>query len=333
VSASVFAQSPEKIGYQAVVRNSTDQLVATQNIGMQISIIQDAPDEPAVYVETQMPTTNVNGLISIEIGTGTVVSGDFSTIDWGTSPVFITTEIDITGGTNYTITSTSQLVSVPYSLHAKTAKNFTGTITESQISDLQDYATQEDIDLLQAQIALLENNMTSNLAIGDYFGGGIVFYIFQNGDLGYVENETHGLICDVNDRPDAHWADFDEATTDITGAEGTAIGTGAQNTIDITNVCQGEMAYLAAEVCFYSTNTGYTDWFLPSSLELNQIYIHKSSINTGALANGGESFENTQYWSSTELTATTAESRYMDDGTNGGQDKETSAAVRAVRAF
>lgn len=333
ISVSVFAQSPERFSYQAVVRNSTDQLVTEQNIGMKISIILDFPDEPAVYVETQMPTTNINGLVSLEIGTGTVVSGDFSTIDWGTSPAFIKIETDITGGTDYTITGTSQLLSVPYALHSKTAENFTGTITESQISDLQTYPTQEEIDLLEARISNLENYITSNLAIGDYYGGGIVFYFFQVGDLGYVENETHGLICNVNDFEDAHWADIQCAENNITGADGIAIGTGNQNTIDISNACQGDGAYLAAELCYYTTNSGFSDWFLPSQDELNQISIHKNSINTGALANGGSSFEASQYWSSTEYTATQAVSQYLDSGDAGAQNKETSANVRAIRAF
>ncbi|MEA3508406.1 MAG: FISUMP domain-containing protein, partial [Synergistota bacterium] len=85
----------------------------------------------AVYVETQTPTTNVNGLVSIEIGAGTVQSGDFTTIDWANGPYFIKTETDPAGGTNYTITGTSQLLSVPYALHAKSADTVTGTITET----------------------------------------------------------------------------------------------------------------------------------------------------------------------------------------------------------
>ncbi len=81
--------------------------------------------------ETQTATTNANGLVSIEIGNGTVVSGDFATIDWGNGPYFIKTETDPTSGTAYTITGTSQLLSVPYALHAKTAETITGEIIET----------------------------------------------------------------------------------------------------------------------------------------------------------------------------------------------------------
>jgi uncharacterized protein (TIGR02145 family) len=126
--ASVFAQSPEKMSYQAVIRNSSDVLVTDTQVGMQISILQDTEDGSPVYVETQTPTTNANGLVSIEIGAGTVVSGDFSTIDWANGPYYIKTETDPAGSTDYTITGTSQLLSVPYALHAKTAEN--GITTE-----------------------------------------------------------------------------------------------------------------------------------------------------------------------------------------------------------
>ncbi len=74
----------------------------------------------AVYVETHETTTNENGLVTLAIGDGTVVSGKFDTIHWEKGPYFLKTEIDPAGGTNYTITGTSQLLSVPYALYAET---------------------------------------------------------------------------------------------------------------------------------------------------------------------------------------------------------------------
>lgn len=125
MTASVWAQSPEKMSYQAVVRDASNALVMSQSVGMQISILQGSPSGTAVYVETQTPTSNDNGLVSLEIGNGTIVSGTFSTIDWENGPYFIQTETDPTGGTNYTITGTSQLMSVPYALYAKTSGSST----------------------------------------------------------------------------------------------------------------------------------------------------------------------------------------------------------------
>ena len=120
ITATTFAQAPEKMSYQAVVRDTGDNLISNQPVGMQISILQGSASGTAVYEETQTPTTNTNGLVSLEIGSGTVVSGDFTTIDWANDTYFIKTETDPTGGTSYTITGTSQLLSVPYALHAKT---------------------------------------------------------------------------------------------------------------------------------------------------------------------------------------------------------------------
>ena len=153
MTASTFAQTPEKMSYQAVVRDSGDNLVSSQPVGMQISILQTTATGTAVYVETQTPTTNVNGLVTLEIGTGTVVSGDFTTIDWSTDSYFIKTETDPTGGSSYTITGTSQLLSVPYALHAKTAESVTSTC---------------------------------GLSIGDTYQGGIIFYLDASGCHGLI---------------------------------------------------------------------------------------------------------------------------------------------------
>jgi hypothetical protein len=119
------------MSYQAVIRNTGDALVTNTQVGMQISILQGSAGGTAVYIERLFPTTNANGLVSLEIGTGTVVSGDFTTIDWSNGTYFIKTETDPTGGTTYTITGTSQLLSVPYALHAKTAETLSGGITET----------------------------------------------------------------------------------------------------------------------------------------------------------------------------------------------------------
>ncbi|MEP6612044.1 MAG: hypothetical protein ABJA76_09175 [Mucilaginibacter sp.] len=119
--AGAFAQAPPKMSYQAVVRNSSNQVVANQTVGMQISILQGSVSGTAVYVETQAPVTSSSGLVAIVIGTGTVVSGSLATIDWANGTYFIKTETDPTGGSTYTITGTSQLLSVPYALSAGTS--------------------------------------------------------------------------------------------------------------------------------------------------------------------------------------------------------------------
>ena len=125
LTVTTTTQVPEKMSYQAVVRNTTNNLVTNQPVGMQISILQGSSTGTAVYVETQTPTSNANGLVSLEIGGGTVVSGNMATINWANGPYFIKTETDPTGGSSYTITGTSQLLSAPYALYAKTSGSST----------------------------------------------------------------------------------------------------------------------------------------------------------------------------------------------------------------
>lgn len=129
---TVFGQAPEKMSYQAVIRDNSNLLVSNQAISMKISLLQYSTSGSAVFVETHSQSTNANGLVSIEIGSGSVVSGDFSTIDWSNGPYFLKTETDLNAGTNYTIIGTSQLLSTPYALHAKTAESLSTTISETQ---------------------------------------------------------------------------------------------------------------------------------------------------------------------------------------------------------
>ena len=120
LSLSIYAQSPEKMSYQAVVRDANNTLIANQTVGMQISILQSTITGAVVYTEIHSVDTNINGLVSLEIGNGSS-SDDFSTIDWNSGPYFIKTETDPTGGSSYTITGTSQLMSVPYAMYAKSS--------------------------------------------------------------------------------------------------------------------------------------------------------------------------------------------------------------------
>lgn len=143
VFSTVFAQSPQAFKYQAVARDNTGAILVNQNVGLRISILKGDITGNTVYSEVHTTQTNSYGLINLVIGKGTVESGDFSAINWGTDDFFVKIEIDATGGTNYTELGTSQLLSVPYSLHSVTSEIYTGTITESQISDFGNYLETE----------------------------------------------------------------------------------------------------------------------------------------------------------------------------------------------
>ncbi len=121
-TGSSFAQAPQSINYQAVVRDGANNVIPTQAVGIQLIIHQGSAGGTAVYTETFSPTTNAFGLVNLAIGTGTTTD-DFTTIDWAAGPYFLETAVDITGGTSYASMGTSQLISVPYALHAETVTN------------------------------------------------------------------------------------------------------------------------------------------------------------------------------------------------------------------
>lgn len=133
----LFAQAPQKMSYQAVIRKTDGSLVFNTSVGIKISILQGSASGTSVYVETQTTTTNANGLATLAIGGGTPVTGTFAGINWASGTYFIKTETDPVGGTNYTISGISQLLSVPYALYAgssqgKTSIVLTGNITNAQ---------------------------------------------------------------------------------------------------------------------------------------------------------------------------------------------------------
>lgn len=116
ITASIFAQAPQKMSYQAVIRNNANTLITSTAVGMKISVLQGTSTGTVVYSETQTLNTNANGLVSLEIGSGTPLIGTFAGINWANGPYFIKTETDPTGGSNYTISGTNELLSVPYAL-------------------------------------------------------------------------------------------------------------------------------------------------------------------------------------------------------------------------
>lgn len=150
-----FAQSPQKMSFQAVVRNSSNVLVANSYIGVKASILQGSATGTVIYSETNNATTNTNGLLTLEIGNGTAITGSFTAINWAAGPFFIKTEMDATGGTTYDIISTQQMMSVPYALYAEKSGSSNSSNTFSYFP----------IDAQDMQIVALTNLSTTPYTI------------------------------------------------------------------------------------------------------------------------------------------------------------------------
>ena len=149
--AVAMAQAPEKFTYQAVVRNASNSMVANAPVGVRVSILQGGVNGTLVYMETQTSVTNANGLITLQIGGGNVQQGAFADIDWANGSYFLKTETDPNGGTNYSITSTQQMLSVPYALYSKEAGNgFSG--------DYNDLVNVPQIPQIPADVSAFNND-------------------------------------------------------------------------------------------------------------------------------------------------------------------------------
>jgi len=321
ISLTLFAQSPEKMSYQAVIRNSSNQLVVNSTIGMRISILQSSVSGTSVYVETQKPKTNTNGLVTIEIGGGSVVSGTFASIDWSKGPYFIKTETDPTGGINYTISGTSQLLSVPYALYAKKAGNgFSG--------NYNDLSNKPTIPTKVSQLTNDKGYLTSVSSsgfthyIGELYGGGIVVSIWKD------TTGEHGLIASLKDL--SAGAPWSNVSTNLVGSSAQNFADGRVNVSGILG--QSGHTQSAAKLCDDYSIGVYNDWYLPSIWEMSLLFNAAFFVNN--ILGSSDGFQNTNYWSSTEFRDDLAYAySFQSNFTNAPQKNNTTVRVRAVRRY
>ena len=156
-----MSQAPEKFIYQTVIRDASGNLVCNGQVGVRVSILKNSTEGVPVYCETHQLTTNAKGLLTIEIGSGKAMGGVFSTIDWSNGPYFVKTETDVTGGSNYTLIGTQQLLSMPYTKfdeNNRAGGDATGlTALANRVSQLEQYVLSPVVNTNKANIITMQS--------------------------------------------------------------------------------------------------------------------------------------------------------------------------------
>ncbi len=233
-----IAQVPAKISYQAVLRNSNDQLITNQTVGMRISVIDS--NNIVFYSERHTTTTNANGLISIEIGGGEVIWGSLDGIAWNKGPYRIKTETDPAGGYTYSIRGFTHILAVPYAF--------------------------------EANHALVADSLApGRLKIGDRYQGGIIFWLDNTGEHGLiVDSITHeskwnnGANRYIGAMANGYYGG--RRNTDLILAS------------QLKDTYGGDFAAKHCLQNGYGKREPYYDWYLPSTKELQLLYQQKNLI-------------------------------------------------------
>ena len=340
LTISMQAQEPPNaFNYSAVARDAAGEPIATTTIGIQVSILQSSTIGSAIYVENHFVNTDDFGLFNLIIGAGAAQTGTMENIAWDTDDFYLQIGLDANGGTNFLTMGTTQLLSVPYALHAATADSLIGGSSFS--GDYNDLSNQPITISSMSQNGdslLLSNGQTFVTGgsgtggggfthyIGEEFGEGVIFHLWK--DNAGVE---HGLIVDKTAFSTFQsWSNLNN----------TLIGTSAQSSWDglsNSNAIVGQAGHTssAAALCLNSTNNGQSDWYLPSIDELSLLWHSRFNVNKTLSAIGGASVlpNVVTYWSSTESSGTSAWKFVFSDGTPTTASKISTYSVRAVRAF
>ena len=338
-----FAQTPEKMSYQAIVRDASNTLLVDKLVGIQVSILQNSETGSEVYVETHSVVTNMNGLVALEIGTG-VTSYDFSSIDWTNGPYFVKVETDPNGADNYSISGVSQLMSVPFALYAKASGNgitsdqsdaiVANTAKTGITSDQADAIvantaktgiTSDQADAIVANTAKTgitsdqADAIVANTAKISLPSGG------NEGDVLKIVSGEYAWVGETTYQINTFYSELGGYVIDINsdGTHGVVVAMqdqGFGNWYDSTNKINDPANH-------DSDGAKFRDWRLPSKRELNLIYLVYLNSNPISLLN-------TTYWSSFEFNYLKAWCHAISTNAQYYSSKYGSTfEIRAVRSF
>lgn len=302
ISNVLIAQvPPNAFNYSAVARNAAGVPIANTTIGIQIGILKTSALGALQYQENHFVNTDAFGLFNLTVGAGAVQSGTMAAINWSNDNYYLKVGMDANGSTNFLTMGTTQLLSVPYALHAKTAESIVGGGTGGA------------------------GNFTHY--IGEQFGGGVIFHLFKDNT-----GAEHGLIVDLTDLSTAQaWSNI---LTTLIGSAAQSSWDGLSNSNAIVN--QAGHTNSAAALCLNSNNGGQSDWYLPSILELNMLWNNNFEVTkTLSSITSATQIGPLEYWSSTEGGVSDAAAKSFDSGISYGYSysKTYMDGVRAIRAF
>jgi hypothetical protein len=312
-----FGQAPHGINYQAVAYDSEGFEISNQNISVRLGILLGGVDAEASYIEVHYVTTDDFGLFSLVISQGET-SDTFSSINWEQG-AYLKVEVDANLDGEYSVMGVSSFNAVPYALYAPTDNRVDSLISLFEYKiELMTRPLQESLDLGVTFQELYAVGFIQRDFIGLHYQGGIIFY--------FDDTNEHGLIAANTSSVNIY--DWGCNGTNISGADGQAIGTGYQNTLDIVAGCS-ETPIAASEALAYESE-GYSDWYLPSKNELLEMY---KAIGNGSPFGdiGGFSYYN--YWSSSQSTGTWSWLVNLQDGTSMNFSKSSFDKIHPIRSF
>jgi hypothetical protein len=292
---------PNAFNYSAVARNAAGDPIATSTIGIQITILKSSPTGAPQYMENHFVNTDAFGLFNLVIGAGAAQSGNMATIDWSNDNFYLKVGMDANGGSSFVTMGTTQLLSVPYALYAKSAGSVSGNSGGGNFTHY----------------------------VGEEFGGGVIFHLWKD-----AQGQEHGLIVDKVDLSTAQeWSNVHDVAV---GPSAQSSWDGLSNSNAIVN--QPGHISSAAALCLNSTNGGQTDWYLPSIDELRLLWHARFNVNRSLSSMAGATIlpnDLVVYWSSSEDDSNSLSVLIFafNTGDGGIYFKNTTISVRSVRAF
>ena len=288
---------PQAFNYSGVARDASGNPLSNRTLAVEIAILKGATTGQIQYIETHNVITDQFGLFNLIIGSGAVQSGSMNAISWCNDNFFLRVAFDMNGGNNFTLLGTTQMLSVPYALHAGTAAALAGN---------------------------------GGHYIGEKFGGGVIFHLYRDST-----GTEHGLIIAANyisisTAWDSTPSCLAGTCVNVRYAESTYNGSG--NSAAIMNDVNSSLT--AAAQCIAYNSGGFTDWYMPSLQELNMLWNNLFDVNRTmeSMANA-QTMRFAVYWSSTEVDAIGAWNFSFMTGQASYWDKITTYHLRAIRKF